>query len=356
MTPACFCKIAPGNRAQHRWSLTLPAPAGMGVGPVRLLVVLLWLVSPGAWAQRTRQPAGEAGPAVRHEEHSHEAHDGVSHDHLNHIMDYRNQTAYVPNLPAPKVLEGIGHSDLIIQTKSAKAGVFFRQGVALLHGFWNFEAYRAFKEAIRQDSTAIMPYWGLYSAIGTIEGDEFKADKKLAVRKLKALKESASEHERLYADGVLLRDSDADGGKEAYQRKLEIIVHKYPDDVDAKLFLALSRMSGYDTALNPREGQLYAEYLLRDLLRTHPDNAAVHHYWIHLMENCCPEQALASSQKLPRLAPRSGHLVHMPGHVYYKIGDYKRAYDAFVAAVAVDSAYMKQQHIPEVDTWNYIHK
>jgi len=132
-------------------------------------------------------------------------------------------------------------------------------------------------------------------------------------------------------------------------------VHKYPNDLEAKLFLALSKMSGYDPDMNPREGQLYAEYLLRDLLKTHPDNAAVHHYWIHLMENCCPEQALASSAKLPTLAPLSGHMVHMPGHVYYKLGDYQRANKAFVAAVGVDSAYMKQQRITEVDNWNYIH-
>jgi hypothetical protein len=82
-------------------------------------------------------------------------------------------------------------------------------------------------------------------------------------------------------------------------------------------------MGGYDSKMVPREGQLYAEYLLKDILRTHPENAAAHHYWIHLKENCCPEQALESSQKLPLLAPNSGHMVHMPGHVYYKLGEYR---------------------------------
>lgn len=315
-------------------------------------LLFLWVGLSGAWAQRVRQaetPSNATG------EHQHEAHDGVSHDHLNHILEYRKETAYVPDLPPPTSLTGIGQAGFPIQTKSKKTQTFFNQGVALLHCFWDFEAYRAFKEAIRQDSAAIMPYWGLYSAIGAIEGDEFRADKRLALRKLKALKDSAQEHEKLYAEAALVRDAEGENGKEAYARKLELIVHKYPDDVDAKLFLALSKMSGYDTALNPREGQIYSEYLLRDLLRTHPNNAAVHHYWIHLKENCCPEEALASSEKLPKLSPNSGHMVHMPGHVYYKVGDYKRAYDSFKAAVAVDSAYMKQQKIPEVDTWNYIH-
>jgi tetratricopeptide (TPR) repeat protein len=301
-----------------------------------------------AMGQRARQP-----------EHQHDVHDGDSHDlghsHLAHIQDYRKETVYVHNLPAPEPITGIGAVEFRITTSSKQAQTFFNQGVALLHCFWDFEAYRAFKEAIRYDSTAIMPYWGLYSAIGAIEGNDFNADKKLAVRKLKALKESASEHEKLYAEGILLRDADSENGKQGYQKKLEVIVHKYPSDVDAKLFLALSKMGGYDTDMNPREGQMYAEYLLRDLLKTYPNNAAVHHYWIHLMENCCPEQAVQSAELLPKLAPASGHMVHMPGHIYYKIGDYKKAYDSFSASLAVDSAYMKKQHIPEVDAWNYIH-
>ncbi|GAB3891806.1 tetratricopeptide repeat protein [Spirosoma agri] len=295
------------------------------------------------------------GQRVRQAEHQHEAHDGESHDHLTHIQDYRKETVYVHNLPAPELLTGIGTSDLKIKTTSTKTQAFFSQGVSLLHCFWDFEAYRSFKEAIRHDSSAVMPYWGLYSAIGAIEGTDFDADKKLAIRKLKALKATASEHEKLYADCILLRDADSENGKVGYQKRLELIVHKYPDDVDAKLFLALSKMGGYDAAMNPREGQLYSEYLLRDLLKTHPTNAAVHHYWIHLMENCCAEEALKSAEILPRLAPASGHMVHMPGHVYYKVGDYKKAYDAFTASLAVDSAYMKKQHIPEVDAWNYIH-
>jgi len=311
---------------------------------MKFYILILSLITYSAIGQRVRQA-----------EHQHEAHDGESHDHLTHIQDYRKETVFVHNLPAPELISGIGTSELKIKTASPQTQAFFSQGVSLLHCFWDFEAYRSFKEAIRHDSTAVMPYWGLYSAIGAIEGTDFTADKKLAVRKLKALKATASEHEKLYAEGILLRDADSENGKSGYQKKLELIVHKYPEDVDAKLFLALSKMGGYDADMNPREGQLYSEYLLRDLIKTHPNNAAVHHYWIHLMENCCAEQALKSSEILPKLAPASGHMVHMPGHIYYKVGDYKKAYDAFTASLAVDSAYMKKQHIPEVDAWNYIH-
>jgi tetratricopeptide (TPR) repeat protein len=320
---------------------------------MKIKTLFILLISFGLYAQRVRQ-----GEHQHSTEQTQEAHDGYSHDshnHLNHILDYRKETPYVPNLPAPQILKGIGEADFKITTRSVKTQTFFNQGIALLHGFWDFEAYRAFKEAIRNDSTAIMPYYGLYSAIGAIEGDEFKSDQKLAVRKLKQLWKDATEREKLYADAILARDSDEEGGKAAYQKKLELIVHKYPEDVDAKLFLALSKMGGYDAKMNPRDGQIYAEYLLKDLLRTHPQNAGVHHYWIHLKENCCPEEALESAEFLPKIATGSGHLLHMPGHVYYKLGEYKKAYDAFSAALKSDSLYMKQQRIPEVDTWNYIH-
>lgn len=319
---------------------------------MKYLLLFFCLVGTSTLAQRTRQTE------ATHQHSNHEVHDGETHDnhsHLEHILDYRKETAYVPNLPPAQLFQGIGKVDFKITTKSNKTQEFFNQGIALLHCFWDFEAYRAFKEAIKFDSTAIMPYYGLYSAIGAIEGDEFKADQKLAIQKLKKLRDKATEREKSYADAILARDSEADGGKAEYQNRLERIIDKYPDDLDAKLFLALSKMGGYDSKMVPREGQLYAEYLLKDILRTHPENAAAHHYWIHLKENCCTEQALESSQKLPLLAPNSGHMVHMPGHVYYKLGEYRLANESFVAAVKVDSIYMKNFKMPEVDTWNYIH-
>lgn len=277
-------------------------------------------------------------------------------NHLSHLQACRAETVYIHNLPSPPLMQGIGSSVLKIQTASDSAQLYFNQGISLLHDFWDLEAYRAFKAAIRHDSTAIMPYWGLLQSVGPEEDSVYAKNKKLALQQLKKLVKDAGDKEKLYAESVLLRDSlKGEAGQKAYHKKLEHIVQKYPEDVEAKLFLAISVMSGFDSDMNPREGQVFSEYLLRDLLRTHPEHHGVHHYWIHLMENCCPEQALESARILASLAPASGHIVHMPGHIYYKLGDYKRAYDAFIAAVRVDSAYMKNQGIKEVDDWNYIH-
>lgn len=285
----------------------------------------------------------------------------AQHDHsksqgtkeINHVLACRSGVNYIENLPAPKLMDGVGSSKLKISTTSELAQKYFSQGVSQLHCFWDFEAYRSFKEATKLDSTSIMPYWGLLHTILFIDNKEFDGDKKIAIEKIKVLSETAEGYEALYSKGILdfVETEKPDG----YLKQLENIVHKYPEDIDAKLFLALFKMSGYDENMNPKEGTIYSEYLLRDLLLTDPENHGVNHYWIHQMEDCCPEEALNSADKLAALAPESGHIVHMPGHIFYKLGDYKKAHDQFIEAMKVDSTYMADQNITEVDNWNYIH-
>ena len=290
-------------------------------------------------------------------QHDHHVDDAAktNHNHLAHMQASRAQNFYIHNLPAPKLMAGIGGSKMKIETKSQKTQAYFNQGLSMLHDFWDFEAYRAFKEAIRNDSTAIMPYWGLLQTPGPDEDSVYKSNKELAVKQLKKLVGKVNEHEKLYAELSLLSDSLKEKAYPEIDKKYELIIHKFPDDVDAKLFLALNKMSGFDTEMKPKDGQLYSEFLLKDVQRAEPNNHAYHHYWIHLMEHCCPEQALKSADILTSLAPASGHIVHMPGHIYNRVGNYKTAHDAFVASVKTDSAYMKNEGIEEVDNWNYIH-
>lgn len=91
-------------------------------------------------------------------------------------------------------------------------------------------------------------------------------------------------------------------------------------------------------------------------MRDYPDNAAANHYWIHAVEGGeHPEWALESAEKLGKLAPASGHIVHMPGHIFYRVGDYERARQVFLEAERVDRDYMAKQHVPITDDWNYTH-
>jgi tetratricopeptide (TPR) repeat protein len=96
--------------------------------------------------------------------------------------------------------------------------------------------------------------------------------------------------------------------------------------------------------------------MLRDILRNHPDNPAANHYWIHAVEQSAhPEWALESAEKLGRLAPGSGHMVHMPGHIFYRTGDYEGARKSFLTSIQVDEAYMRAQKMQPEDDRNYAH-
>jgi tetratricopeptide (TPR) repeat protein len=252
-------------------------------------------------------------------------------------------------------MQGIGNASLKITTSSDAAQAYFNQGLRLLHDFWDFEAYRAFKEAARLDPSAAMAYWGEFEALN-MHGP-LMDDGRAALEKAKALADKVSDHERFY---IRAAEHEARGNKpdekSAYQHEMEALIDQYPDDVDARALLALGVMSGYDSEGHPREGELYSQSILLNLLATHPDNAAANHYWIHAMEDSSrPELALHSADILGSMAPNSGHMVHMPGHIYWRVGDYEKARQSFSDSARVDEAYMAAQGIKPEEDWNYPH-
>jgi tetratricopeptide (TPR) repeat protein len=258
-------------------------------------------------------------------------------------------------MPPPAKIAGIGGSHLQITTKSAEAQAYFDQGLSLLHCFWDFEAYRAFKEAARLDPNAAMAYWGMVEAIA--DYDAMEDEKDAALAKAKALTEKASEHEQYYLRAQRKKqDDDDDEGAGDWEREMEALIDKHPDDINAKLFLAMKTSSGYDKSGRPRKGTVYAQMLLSDVLKQEPESAAAHHYRIHVLESGDrAQEAVADAEALSKLAPGSGHMVHMPGHIYYKLGDYQRARSAFFDSMRVDEEYMQRAKVGTLDDWNYAH-
>ncbi len=258
-------------------------------------------------------------------------------------------------LPAPQRIKGIGSAHIAITTKSAETQQWFDQGIALLHCFWDYEALRAFAQATRLDPNCAMCHWGLYRAMNLRGGDPEQAKKELA--KAKELSTNATDHEqryiRAYAESEGKQD---DEGERIFAKEMEALITHYPDDLEAKLMYALSNGRGYTEKGDPRPGTLYGQAMLRDLLQDYPDNPAANHYWIHAMEvTDHPERALQSADILGGLAPASGHMVHMPGHIFYRVGDYERARQIFLHALRVDQDYMAKQHVSPHDDWNYAH-
>ncbi len=264
-------------------------------------------------------------------------------------------------LPAPVKMTGIGNSHVAI-TATPEAQAWFDQGLNLLHDFWDYESERAFEQAIRVDPKCAMCYWGLYQALmfrhsmGTGYSEQALAG---AVK----LKDQAGKAEQLYIEAAVAGNDAAKvagpDGRPDDEKEIAVwrrLVKEYPADRQAKIFLAGSVRDGYDDAGEPKKGTREEIAILQEVLKAAPNDSAANHYWIHAVEaSLRPEQALGSATVLASLAPASGHMVHMPGHIFYRVGDYAQAEHWFAASTAVDESYMREQKVDVDNDWNYVH-
>jgi tetratricopeptide (TPR) repeat protein len=250
-------------------------------------------------------------------------------------------------------MTGLGNSHLTV-TATPEAQVWFDQGLNLLHDFWDYEAARAFEQSVRVDPNCAMCFWGLARSV---QGAYAHAALDSAVH----LKKHATRQEQLYIEASVAAEKDSDSkpkpGKDSRSTRIwRKAVANDPADLQAKIFLSVSLLDGYTDAGDPKPGTAQTIAILEDVLKTAPNDSAANHYWIHAMEpSQHPERAIPSAELLASLAPASGHMVHMPGHIFYRVGDYAPAEHWFAASTAVDEAYMRDQHVAVDDDWNYVH-
>jgi len=258
-------------------------------------------------------------------------------------------------LPPPQKLTGIGNSHIQV-TATPEAQMWFDQGLNLLHDFWDYESVRAFEQGVRVDPNCAMCYWGIYRAeLFTHSNAKYYA--KQALAKAVSLKKQVGEAERLYIEAAEKSEKAAKKNNNSGEVKLyRKLVKKYPADLQAWIFLAQAVGDGYDDDGNPNTGQKEKLTILQNVLKQDPENSAANHYWIHAVEaSPRPEQALHSAEILGRLAPTSGHMVHMPGHIFYRTGDYASAKNSFAASIEADEHYMQSQQVAVDNDWNYVH-
>jgi hypothetical protein len=277
-----------------------------------------------------------------------------------HAMDVREEVS-PEKLPPPQKLTGIGNSHIRI-TATPEAQMWFDQGLNLLHDFWDYESVRAFEQGVRVDPQCAMCYWGVYEAEKFRHSNSaYYADPALA--KAVSLKGRASKSERLYIEASAAADaaekSEKEEKKTGDSKEVQLyrkLVKGSPKYMQARIFLANALSDGYDDNYQPRAGQKEALAIFLTVLKEDPENSAANHYWIHAVEaSPHPEQALHSAEILGRLAPTSGHMVHMPGHIFYRTGDYAHAKESFAASMQADEHYMQTQHVDVDDDWNYVH-
>jgi hypothetical protein len=257
-------------------------------------------------------------------------------------------------LPAPVRMTGIGNSHIAVKS-SPDAQMWFDQGLSLLHDFWEYESAKAFEQAIRVDPNCAMCYWGLAKA-EVSRGDEAEAYGKKALAKAVALKGHAGSAGKMYIAAAQAEADAKDDDRSGEVAILRRLVKKNPKDIEARIFLAGAVGDGYDDKGEPKPGQKERIAILESVMKDAPNDSAANHYWIHAMEpGNHPENALKSAALLASLAPNSGHMVHMPGHIFYRVGNYAEAEHWFAASTETDERYLREQHVSPDDDWNYVH-
>jgi tetratricopeptide (TPR) repeat protein len=259
----------------------------------------------------------------------------------------------------PPLMEGLGALSLAITTRSSSAQRFFNQGYRLAWGFNHDEARRAFRKAQRLDPECAMCYWGeawvLGPNINVPMDPKANAPALAALQKARALAPRATAREQALIDALAARYSPdpkaARAGLDvAFARAMREVAATFPRDNDIATMYAdaLMNVSPWDywEAGGTRLKAPVAELVdtLEGVLQRRSDHAGAIHLFIHAVEaSANPRRAERHADRLVGLMPGAGHIVHMPSHIYYRVGRYKDSLATNRAAVQVDEAYIARE-------------
>jgi tetratricopeptide (TPR) repeat protein len=261
---------------------------------------------------------------------------------------------------APPLFDNLGRHTWKITTKNAEAQAFFDQGLRLAYGFNHAEARRAFRQAQRLDPSCAMCFWGeayvLGPNINAPMDPAANAPALTAVERARALAANASAKEQALISALATRysaDPKADRAQldKAWSDALGAVAQRFPEDIELAVLHAEAMMDtqpwDYWTDGGKRaKGQ--ANEIVAELERAmakNPDHPGAIHLYIHAVEaSDRPERAEPGANRLAALIPGAGHIVHMPSHIYYRVGRYLDALAVNKAAVAVDEAYIAAVH------------
>ncbi len=260
---------------------------------------------------------------------------------------------------APPLFDNLGSLHHPITTTSEQAQRFFDQGLRLVYAFNHEEAIRSFEAAAQLDSQAAMPYWGIALALGpNINSEMEKKDERRAiemVQKARRLAGHITPVEQAYIEALVTRYVGRKGVKrkgldEAYAKAMRSVVQRFPEDADAATLFAEALMDlrpwdFWKPDGRPQPGTEEIVATLEAVLVKNPDHPGACHFYLHAVEaSLQPERALPCADRLPGLMPGAGHLVHMPAHIYMRVGKYHEAVERNQQAAHVDEQYFASQH------------
>lgn len=256
------------------------------------------------------------------------------------------------------LFDDLGSHSYKITTSKPLAQRYFDQGLRLVYGFNHAEAIRAFRKAQRLDPTCALCYWGEALALGpNINAGMFPGDNEAALAVLAKARQaapSAAASERALIDALGKRysaDPAADRKRldHAYADAMAAVSRQFPDDLDIAVLYAEAVMDvqpwdyWQPGGKKPKGTSGEALATLERVLAKRPEHPGAIHYYIHMVEaSASPERAVPYAERLAALMPGAGHMVHMPSHIWYRIGRYRDSLRSNVDAVLADEAYFAQ--------------
>lgn len=260
------------------------------------------------------------------------------------------QTAPVP------LYDNLGTHHYRISTSNPQAQRYFDQGLRLYYAFNHQEAIRAFSEAARLDPACAMCHWGIALSLGpniNAPMDPAAAEPALAALE-RARQGRANAGERALIDALAARyaspaPEDRRALDRAYAEAIGNVVRQYPDNQDATALYAealmdLSPWQYWEPDGEPRPDTPQILSQLERIIAANPKHPGACHFFIHAVEAVDPARAVPCAERLAGLMPDAGHLLHMPGHIYVRVGRYEDAIRANEHAVHADETFIRDQN------------
>ncbi len=255
------------------------------------------------------------------------------------------------------LFNNLGNLNFTISTKNKRAQAFFNQGLKLSYAFNHAEGHRSFLEAARLAPKVAMNYWGQAYALGPNindpqPDDERKQKYNEAITNAKKFASTATSKEQALIEALSYRYSE-DLSKDvaelnmSYMEAMEKVLKQFPEDANIQILYAAAVMNTvpwnyWDKEGKPSPNIEKAKTALEKAMEMEPENPGGHHYYIHMVELPYPDLGVTSADKLASLMPGAGHIVHMPSHIYIRVGRYKDAVTVNQAAILADEDYISQ--------------
>ncbi len=277
--------------------------------------------------------------------------------------DEQNESTERTNLseadsPHTSKFMDLGSHTFAVSTRNKEAQLYINQGINLAYAFNHAESRQAFQQAAKLDPTLAMAYWGQALVLGPninamMEPNE-EPQALVLIKKAKSLMTQASTKEQALINALEKRYSgdnkQRSANDQAYADAMRSVHQRFPDDPDITMFYVESMMDLRPWGYWMSDGRPYAGTaeivaLTEAVLHQHPTHPGALHMYIHLIEpTATPERAEKAADTLLTLMPAAGHMVHMPSHIYQRVGRYADAMKSNQLAIEADEQYISHNH------------